>query len=237
LDVKEVARSEKSGWRMRVLEFSSEPTVRPTIYMIEPLAAPKAQRINLYVLGENEWNGFVGNMSGLFPDVFAGEAAQQERGDGPVSGAYLAVRGVGPGAWRVQEKKRTQILRRYWLVGQTLDGMRVWDVRRAIAAMKSIDSARELRVTGSGEMGVVGLYAALFEPGIPEISLQAAPPSHVAGPQLLNILKVLDTPMAAAMAAEKSKVTIVSGNPEEWKYPTDLAKLMNWDSFQVIPAK
>jgi hypothetical protein len=115
--------------------------------------------------------------------------------------------------------------------------MRVWDVRRAIAAMKSIDPSRELRIAGSGEMGVVGLYAALFEPAIPEIYLQNPSTSHANGPQLLNVLKIMDVPAAAAMAAEKRKVTIVSGNPGEWKYPNDVAKAMHWQRFEVIPPK
>jgi hypothetical protein len=174
-------------------------------------------------------------MSGLFADLFPDEAANQERGDGPVSGAYLAPRGVGASAWGVEEKKRTQILRRYWLIGQTLDGMRVWDTRRAIAAMKSVDPSRELRLSGTGDMGVVALYASLFESGIPEVWLQNTPSSHTSGPQLLNVLKVMDVPQAAAMAAEKCKVTLTSDNPDEWKYATDVAKLNNRDTFRVNP--
>ena len=235
LDVKEVARSEKSGWRMRVFEFTSEPTVRPRIYLLEPTTVAKPQRINLYVLGQNEWKGFAGNMSVLFADLFPDELGNQERGDGPVSGAYLAPRGVGPDAWGVEEKKRTQILRRYWLVGQTLDGMRVWDTRRAIAAMKSIDPSRELRLSGSGEMGVVAVYASLFEPGIPELWLQNIPSSHTNGPQLLNVLKVMDVPQAAAMAAERCKVTIAAENPEDWRYATDVAKLTGSDNLHINP--
>ena len=240
LDVKEIAKREKDGWRMRVLEFTSEPNVRPRIYLVEPLAGAKPQRMNLYVLGENQWKGFVGNMRGMFADVFADDPAGKGEvftGDGPVGGAYLAVRGVGPSAWGVDEKKRTQILRRYWLIGQTLDGMRVWDVRRAIAATKSIDPSRELRLTGSGEMGVVGLYAALFEPGISEIDLQGAPASHAAGPQLLNILKMMDVPQAAAMAAEKCKVRVVSSDAAAWSYPKEVAEKLGWKTFEVTSDK
>jgi len=237
LDVKEIAKSEKSGWRMRELEFTSESTVRARIYLVESLAGAKPQRINLYVLGENEWEGFVANMGGLFPDVLGGQTRQQERGDGPVSGAYLAVRGVGPGAWNVDEKKRTQILRRYWLLGQTVDGMRVWDVRRAIAAIRSIDPSREIRITGSGYMSVVGLYASLFEPNISEVALQHPPMTHQNGPQLLNVLKVMDIPQAAALAADKCKVSIVSGDAEAWKYPKEVAEKMGWQTFDLTSQK
>jgi len=237
LDVKEIAKSEKNGWRMREIEFTSEPNVRPRIYLLESLAGAKPQRINLYILGENEWEGFVGNMGELFPDVLGGHARQQERGDGPASGAYLVVRGVGPSAWNVDEKKRTQILRRYWLLGQTVDGMRVWDVRRAISALRSIDPSREIRITGTGYAGILGLYASLFESNISEVALQHPPMSHQNGPQLLNVLKIMDIPQAAAIAADKCKVSIETGDVEAWRYPKEVAEKLNWKTFDLTPQK
>ena len=46
--------------------------------------------------------------------------------------AWFAPRGVGLTAWTGDEKRQTKIRRRFQLLGQTLDGMRVWDIRRAI---------------------------------------------------------------------------------------------------------
>ena len=136
----------------------------------------------------------------------------------------------------VDEKKRTQLLRRYWLIGQTLDGMRVWDIRRAIAAMKTIDPSRQLTISASGEMGIVSLYAAIFEPAVSEIALQSPPVSHNGGPQLLNVLKVMDVPQAAAMAAGKCKVRIISSDTEPWKYPHEVANKMGYN-FEVTAQK
>jgi hypothetical protein len=36
--------------------------------------------------------------------------------------------------------KQVQIRRRFQLLGQTVDGMRVWDVRRALAVVRSLSS-------------------------------------------------------------------------------------------------
>jgi hypothetical protein len=58
------------------------------------------------------------------------EASSQLKG-----GAVLVVigpRGVGPSAWPTDKEKG--IRRRFMLLGQTLDGMRAWDVRRGIRA-------------------------------------------------------------------------------------------------------
>ncbi len=239
LEVREIARSEKDGWRMRVYEFNSEADVRPRIYLVESLNGAKRQWMNLHVLSENEWKGFVGNMRGMFAEAFKDDETGKGEvftGDGPASGAYLAVRGVGPSAWGVDEKKRTQILRRYWLIGQTLEGMRVWDVRRAMQVMRSIEAGTDLRLTGAGEMGVVALYASLFESPVKEIELQGAPASHAAGCQLLNILKVMDVPVAAAMAAEKCKVRVITGDAEGWKFPKEVAERLGWKTFEVVEA-
>ena len=48
-------------------------------------------------------------------------------------------------------------------------------------------------------MSVVALYASLFEPNISEVVLQHPPMTHQNGPQLLNVLKVMDIPQAAAI--------------------------------------
>ena len=50
--------------------------------------------------------------------------------------AFVAPRGIGRTAWNADPAKQTQIRRRFMLLGQTLDGMRVWDVRRALQALR-----------------------------------------------------------------------------------------------------
>src|SRR5688572_32237130 len=45
--------------------------------------------------------------------------------------AFVAPRGIGPTAWDADERKQTHIRRRFLLLGQTLDGMRVWEDRKS----------------------------------------------------------------------------------------------------------
>ena len=52
------------------------------------------------------------------------------------------------------------------LLGQTLDGMRVWDIRCAVQVLRSVpgmDTAN-IGLHAEGPMAVNALYAALFEP-------------------------------------------------------------------------
>lgn len=160
-------------------------------------------------------------------------------GEGAAAGndwqVRLFPRGAGPNAWGGNEKKQTQIRRRFMLLGQTLEGMQVWDVRRAVAAVRSMPELKDakLRLTGRGEMAGIALYAALFEPGVDELELTDPPASHMSGPHFLNVLRVLDMPQAIALAAEKTKVRIRATDSDDWAYPVETAKALKWPQGQV----
>jgi hypothetical protein len=134
--------------------------------------------------------------------------------------AIFYPRGIGPTAWSGGPPRETQLRRRYMLIGQTLDGMRVWDICRAIEALRSIKSIRNvpLTVEGSGDMGVDALYASLFAPGINDLHLEHMAASQMDGPDYLNVLKILDIPEAAAMAAERCPLQIQSNQADGWEF-------------------
>ena len=88
-------------------------------------------------------------------------------------------------------KAQTHIRRRFMLLGQTLDGMRVWDIRRAIRTIPTPEN-RHLTLRSRREMDVNALYAALFETGVASLNLVELPESHRNGPDYLNVLQVLD---------------------------------------------
>ena len=92
------------------------------------------------------------------------------------------------------------------LLGQTLDSMRVWDIRRAAQAVKALPDFKKtpLCVGAKGPMGVNAAYAALFEPQIPELKLEGLPASHAEGPDYLNVLKVWDLPQLWEMLGERA---------------------------------
>ena len=144
--------------------------------------------------------------------------------------AWLSPRGVGGAAWSGDEKKQIQIRRRFMLLGQTLEGMQAWDVRRAVQAVSILPALRDLpmRLEARGPMAGVALYAALFEPAVTELELTDLPRSHMQGPHLLNVLRVLDMPQALAMAAEGRKVTLRQSGAEGWEFATETAKRLGW---------
>lgn len=137
-----------------------------------------------------------------------------------VAYAVCCPRGTGPMAWNRGALSETDVRRRYMLVGQTLDGMRVWDICRAIDALHSLKSVSRapLTVEASGDMGVDALYASLFAPGISHLHLEHIPASQMDGPDYLNVLKILDIPEAAAMAAERCSLQLQSDQTNGWAF-------------------
>ena len=93
-------------------------------------------------------------------------------------------------------------------LGQTLDGMRVWDVRKAVQALRSVDGFKNvpLWMQGEREMAGITLYASLFEPEIKRLDLWHLNKSHRHGPIFLNVLRYLDVPQAVAMAADLKSI-------------------------------
>jgi dienelactone hydrolase len=150
---------------------------------------------------------------------------------------YLQPRGFGAPRWRAREDERkfVQIRRRFALIGQTLDGMRVHDIRTGIEVLQGIVNAEAvIAVEAQGSAAGNTLYASLFlEKPVESLSLRELATSHREGPIYLNVLKFMDLPQAVAMAAERSALTI-EGNQERWEFPKLVAKRFGWPEKQLV---
>jgi hypothetical protein len=100
------------------------------------------------------------------------------------------------------------------LIGQTLDSMRVWDIRRALEALGNTPVVIEAK----GDLGVDALYASLFETNVAGLELRQIPSSHREGPDYLNVLRVMDIPEAMAMAAEYCPVRLLPASSNGWDF-------------------
>jgi len=148
--------------------------------------------------------------------------------------AYVCPRGVGATAWEGSEKAQTQRLRRFYLLGQTVDGMRVWDIRRALQSLRAIGGLGETKlwVQAHRDMAVDALYASIFEDGISRLDLHDMPVTHngtvkdsaSAAAPMLNVLKYLDLPQAAALAAQKTKLVIYAKDKAAWDWTATTLK-------------
>ena len=219
------SQSDHSGVQMNTYAFPSQPHVELDLCVFQPVEGRQPEAATLVVLDEKNWedcqavfHSWLGNRApgqprASLPSTEAGTpwaALRDEVAAGKRTLVLFAPRGIGPTAWTPDEKKRTEIRRRFMLLGQTLDGMRVWDLRRAIQATREIPATRSkpLTVVAEGQMGVNTLYASLFEPGIQRLNLRQLPASHREGPDYLNVLQVLDIPQALQLATARVKLEV-----------------------------
>ncbi|MCX8089529.1 MAG: acetylxylan esterase [Verrucomicrobiae bacterium] len=217
--------AQRDGLRLRAWDFTSQPHVRLRLFLLDTAAAPQPRSITLDVLDEEDWPRWLAALRTEFEPELTLELlaeANAPAADAAAFGelknrlsladalAFVAPRGIGPTAWTGDEKRRTQIRRRFMLLGQTLDGMRVWDIRRAVTAAHQATGAEALTLTlrARGTMGVNALYAALFEPSVRRLELARLPASHREGPDYLNVLKILDISQALELARARAEVRV-----------------------------
>lgn len=188
----------RAGVVWRQYSFSSQVGVDLPMIVGLPDAKERPERFRVQVLDEQDWSawqaGGKGAFTRLIDDVRAGNLGL----------ALLLPRGIGPTAWTTEPRKAIHIRRRFMLLGQTVDGMRVWDIRRGIhAAADALAAPGNVELAANRDMAVNALYAALFEERVGRLELEFMPPTHQAGPDYLNILKVLDLPQALVFARER----------------------------------
>ena len=107
--------------------------------------------------------------------------------------AFFAPRGVGLSAWTGNEQRQISIRRRFMLLGQTVDGMRVWDIRRAVQMIHFVREADAAKVdlAGTGATAVNCGYASLFEPGARWLMTKDLMVPEAVQPDYFNVQRVL----------------------------------------------
>ncbi len=227
-------------------EFSPQRTVRLPLYVFASPAATAPRPGRLHVLDEQAWLALLATVPSAHraalaaplpvPDNLPAPSSElrallDQAARGELTVAFLPPRGIGPTRWSGTEAALANQRRRFMLLGQTLDGMRVWDIRRGLAA--AADSRVDAKVTAwtlSGErhQAVNALYASLFTDGLAGLHLAAPPASHHTGPDYLNVLRFLDIPQATAWAAERQPVTLTETREADWTWTTATARTLGW---------
>ncbi len=249
VEVREIASAEHGGVRLTAYEFDSQPHVRLRFYLLRPAGRERAEGLVLNVADGQAWEEIVAGLRRDFAGVLEGEPLPETDDadeaklpeidpEGPAM-VFFAPRGIGTSAWGGDKAKQTQIRRRFMLLGQTLDGMRVWDVRRAVQAVRTLDACKDaqLSLDGARQAGVLALYASLFEPALAGVRLDHPPADHREGPIYLNVSRFLHLPQAVAMAAERAPVAIAAKNPEDWAYPLAVREKLGWDAARISIAE
>lgn len=223
LDPKQTISIERDGLRLRAWDFMSQHDVGLRLYLLEAATKKEADAVQLNVLDENSGLMWLHDLRTGFSAPIADEPADTSKITNIVSPlvslkaqlkasnkslAWFAPRGVGRTAWSGDAKAQTKIRRRFMALGQTLDGMRVWDIRRAIQMIHFVrdGDVAKVEIVASGQMGVNALYASLFESSVRHLELSNLPKSHTEGPDYLGILRFTDIPRVLEAVGSKAVV-------------------------------
>jgi hypothetical protein len=254
LNARLAADVKHDGLRLRAYDFVSEAEVELRLWLLTADKVDKPTRVQLRVVDQAGWQNWCRTLGPSFQGplqltvappadgaLFREQRTALESSRGAV--AVVAPRGVGPTRWSevdpTDPNKSTaqHIRRRFALLGQTLDGQRVWDVRRAVAALQTVADVKDapLGLQGEADFAGIALYAALFEPGVASLDLHRLPASHREGPTFLNVRRILDTPQAVALVFPRTVTLHLAedADAKAWEWPLELQKALGKESLKV----
>lgn len=243
-----VADVRLEGVRLRCLQFASEDDISLKIWVATADGATPKEII-VTPVEESGWQDWLMEWGPMFSTAFPGikmpsrNAARFNQLRGTlrhenVAWAILPVRGVGPSRWADDGSKEDVLMRRrFALIGQTLDGQRIWDLRQAVASLAGLPDLVKVPVAlqGTGNMSVLALHAALDHPGVARISMWNPPTSYKSGPALLNVLRFMDLPQAAALALPRRVDLHVATESDAmaWTFPRQVNDLLGKKSLTI----
>lgn len=231
------------GVRLRRLDFTSQSPFRLPIYLLDALPENTANPdrptsvSDLVVLNNDEYQTFTSAVTYALLKPTGGDQAEvQTQGDADYwkeitdrlsqkpgyTLAFCALRGIGPTQWGKDERADTHIRRRFMLLGQTEASMRVWDLRRAITAIREVGMNDPSGVTlhASGDSTPLAAYASLYESEVKQLKLTNIPTRNRLAPDMLNVSRFIEMPQLLLLAASNvNTVTIVTGQKDlnDWK--------------------
>lgn len=238
--------------RVRAFDFTSERGVDLRLWLVTPEALKKPKVVLLQIVDETEWRKWISAFGPVFRDAlqvtheFSYDVQKFRLLRGTIQTmegalAIVAPRGIGPTRWSEADTPAdNHIRRRFALLGQTLDGQRVWDVRRALAVLRGVPDLKGIPVglTAHGEMAGIALYASLFEPSVAELQLRNLPASHHHGPIFLNVRRTLDIPQALALAfPRRIELHVAPEAPRQpWDWPIQLQRALGEEYLKIRAA-
>jgi hypothetical protein len=225
----------RDGLSLSVWEFDSQPGLPLRLYELRRADLAQPEAVEFLALGQSGYLRvlkLVGSMfgrelarelelAGLDAHDLTQDAARDAFADlaGRVresrsSYVAFAPRGAGLTALTEDDRYVIQVRRRFMLLGQTLDGMRVWDLRRAVQAVQQAPGLAQAPITlhATGSMACNALLASLFDPAPARLNLREFPRDDKAAPDYLNLSRVASLPRLVERARSRCEVNLAEAD-------------------------
>ena len=224
--------TEHDGVRFAAYDFNSQVSIRLRMYVAHKTGLAKPEAVHLEVLNEAAWEQYLKMGRPAFAKQWAEEL--QLAGidaDAPVPAKLSEIlakqmkyvrehpevyvtfmpRGTGLTKLTQHQKHLTQTRRRFMLLGQTLAGQQVWDVRRCIRTLRTLENCAEapLELWGYGNTASHVTLASLFEKDIRKLNLRDYPATDREQPDYLNISRFATPTQLLNLAKRKTEVEIL----------------------------
>jgi len=212
------------GLELSVYEFVSQPGLPLRLYRLLPTQS-RVDNVVVEIADSELWNHRMAAMGSNFPRAceeelkwfptpttattnLANLASTLRQSNSALM--LLAPRGVGMTALASDARFITQTRRRFMLVGQTLAGMQVWDVRRGLQAIQALADTRGLPVTlaAPSAMTEVACFAIALGARAERVELAHAPRQDKEAPDFLNWSRWVTPARLLDLARAKSTVTL-----------------------------
>jgi hypothetical protein len=249
LAARPMADVKQEGLRLRAFDFTSTAGVVLRLWLSTADKVEKPSLVVLTAVDEMGWQEWISELGPAFAEAL--QLAEAPRRDDVKfeqnrkalafhrwAFATIAPRGIGPTRWaEAGSPDDIHIRRRFALLGQTLAGQRVWDIRRALAVLRGLPDLQNVPfwLQGKGESASLALYASFFEPDVARLDLWHLPPSHMQGPIFLGVRRVLDMPQALALAFPRPIRLYVKDEAEAraWQWPMQLQQALGAEFIKI----
>jgi len=252
LNVKKVFSETQLDIQFEAFDFTSQGNIRLRLYLAHQSGLKKPELVELSVMDQKSWGKFLATFCQSFAIQLKDEVlpnhdeksfknTKQMLASSPLVMAYIAPRGVGPTIWGQSERNKIDHLRRFHLLGQSLNGMQIWDVQRTIKALQTIENMENVRLQleSCGQMAAVALCASLPLPKvmqpkmITQLVLHRLPHTYEQGPYIPNIQRILDIPLTIAMVAERCQIIFFDTHGKPWEFAQKVAAKLDWNNNQL----
>ena len=229
LNAKRVFRTEYEGVVFEAFDFDSQELIRLRAYIAYRKGLEKPSRVDLEVLNEEYWHKYLRLGRPAFANVWTDElelaeikadalvtekqrlAITKRMADirkGDVVFVAFMPRGHGLSALTQDKQHITQTRRRFMLLGQTLAGMQVWDVRRCVRLVRELGYECRLTLWGYDSTSSLVALAALYEQ-IATVHVMGYPENDKVQPDYLNISRIVTPSQILELTRQRSRVNVL----------------------------
>ena len=229
LQIEKVFDLEHDGVRLAGYDFDSQSSIRLRLYVSHRIGLTQADSVHLEVLNNPDWYHYLQLGSSVLADVWTEELKvagistdepasaetkqaladqlSQVKQQNEIFVTFMP-RGHGLTSLTDEERYLTQMRRRLMLLGQTLAGMQVWDVRRCLQVIRTLPGCQKIsaQLWGVGEMASIVTLASLYESNIGQLHLKQYPTDDKSQPDFLNISRIVTPNQILTLAREKATI-------------------------------